>query len=340
MRLGFEGGQASARTLLKEGDVRFVALSWGGAVPPTDLRRRVQAAGLDRPPLAALAGPRQVPRPPVAQLPAAQRADAEGPDLRADRRDRRRRAPRRCPRRRAATATTTTASPGSGTPRSRCGGCTRSASTGRRVDFFSFIADIAERRRRPADHVRHRRRARARRSTSSTTCPGYADSRPVRIGNAAYAQQQHDVWGALLDSVYLHSKAVDHLDNRIWPILDKQVARGAQALARARRRDLGGARGAAALHLVQDHVLGRGRPRRPAGPDERARTARPPSGSWRPRRSRRTSSPTASTSAACSPSTTAARRSTRRCCSPRCVRFLPAGRPAHPRHRAGDRATS
>ena len=34
MRLGFEGGQASARTLLKEGDTRFVALSWGGAVPP------------------------------------------------------------------------------------------------------------------------------------------------------------------------------------------------------------------------------------------------------------------------------------------------------------------
>jgi GH15 family glucan-1,4-alpha-glucosidase len=35
MRMGFEGGQASTRTLLKEGDVRFVALSWGGAVPPT-----------------------------------------------------------------------------------------------------------------------------------------------------------------------------------------------------------------------------------------------------------------------------------------------------------------
>ena len=33
---------------------------------------------------------RRVPRPPVAQLPAAQRADAEGPDLRADRRDARR----------------------------------------------------------------------------------------------------------------------------------------------------------------------------------------------------------------------------------------------------------
>ena len=36
LRLGFEGGQANARTLLKEGDVRYVALSWGGAPPPMD----------------------------------------------------------------------------------------------------------------------------------------------------------------------------------------------------------------------------------------------------------------------------------------------------------------
>ena len=61
------------------------------------LRRRLQAPGLDRPPLAALAGPRPVPRPPVAQLPAAQRAHAEGPDLRADRRARRRGQRPRCP---------------------------------------------------------------------------------------------------------------------------------------------------------------------------------------------------------------------------------------------------
>ncbi len=66
--------------------------------------------------------------------------------------------------------------------------------------------------------------------------PGYADSRPVRIGNAAYSQRQHDVWGALLDSVYLHSQAVDHLDNRIWPILDRQVS---EALKHWREPDAG-----------------------------------------------------------------------------------------------------
>ena len=34
MRLGFEGGRAAARTLLKEGDQRFIALSWGSKAPP------------------------------------------------------------------------------------------------------------------------------------------------------------------------------------------------------------------------------------------------------------------------------------------------------------------
>ena len=58
----------------------------------------------------------------------------------------------------------------------------------------------------------------------------------MRIGNAAYSQRQHDVWGALLDSVYLHSKAADHLDNRIWPILERQVG---EALKHWREPDAG-----------------------------------------------------------------------------------------------------
>jgi alpha,alpha-trehalase len=37
---------------------------------------------------------------------------------------------------------------------------------------------------------------------------GYGDSRPVRIGNGAFDQRQNDVWGALLDSIYLHEKAL------------------------------------------------------------------------------------------------------------------------------------
>jgi GH15 family glucan-1,4-alpha-glucosidase len=37
---------------------------------------------------------------------------------------------------------------------------------------------------------------------------GYEGSAPVRIGNGAYDQRQNDVWGALLDSIYLHEKAL------------------------------------------------------------------------------------------------------------------------------------
>ena len=37
---------------------------------------------------------------------------------------------------------------------------------------------------------------------------GYEGSRPVRIGNGAFDQRQNDVWGALLDSIYLHEKAL------------------------------------------------------------------------------------------------------------------------------------
>jgi GH15 family glucan-1,4-alpha-glucosidase len=37
---------------------------------------------------------------------------------------------------------------------------------------------------------------------------GYDGAKPVRIGNGAFDQRQNDVWGALIDSVYLHEKAL------------------------------------------------------------------------------------------------------------------------------------
>ena len=52
---------------------------------------------------------------------------------------------------------------------------------------------------------------------------GYEGARPVRIGNGAYDQRQNDVYGAVLDSVYLHSKKRDHIPERLWPVLIDQV---------------------------------------------------------------------------------------------------------------------
>jgi GH15 family glucan-1,4-alpha-glucosidase len=52
---------------------------------------------------------------------------------------------------------------------------------------------------------------------------GYENARPVRVGNGAYNQRQNDVFGAVLDSVYLHSKKRDHIPERLWPVLVDQV---------------------------------------------------------------------------------------------------------------------
>jgi GH15 family glucan-1,4-alpha-glucosidase len=52
---------------------------------------------------------------------------------------------------------------------------------------------------------------------------GYGGARPVRIGNGAVKQRQNDVYGAFLDSVYIHSKTRDGLPEGMWPIAREQV---------------------------------------------------------------------------------------------------------------------
>ena len=52
---------------------------------------------------------------------------------------------------------------------------------------------------------------------------GYEGAAPVRIGNAAFNQRQNDVYGALLDSVYIHVKVQDHLPHELWDALCRQV---------------------------------------------------------------------------------------------------------------------
>ena len=65
---------------------------------------------------------------------------------------------------------------------------------------------------------------------------GYEGARPVRVGNGAYKQHQHDVWGAVIESIYLHAESRDHLPERWWPILKRLVQ---QALDHWREPDCG-----------------------------------------------------------------------------------------------------
>jgi GH15 family glucan-1,4-alpha-glucosidase len=102
-------------------------------------------------------------------------------------------------------------------------------------DYFYFLADLAEEgadlqimygiggerelTERELDHL-----------------SGYDGARPVRVGNAAWDQRQHDVWGVVLDSFHLHVQSGDELSERHWSMLARQVE---TALERWREGDQG-----------------------------------------------------------------------------------------------------
>jgi alpha,alpha-trehalase len=71
---------------------------------------------------------------------------------------------------------------------------------------------------------------------------GYAGARPVRIGNGAFDQRQNDVYGAVLDSVLLHTRRSQRLPRRLWPIVEAQ-ARCATAVWREPDQGIWEARG-------------------------------------------------------------------------------------------------
>jgi GH15 family glucan-1,4-alpha-glucosidase len=65
-----------------------------------------------------------------------------------------------------------------------------------------------------------------RRDLTETTrddMSGYAGASPVRIGNGAFDQRQNDVYGAVLDSILLHTRHSQRLARRLWPIVQAQA---------------------------------------------------------------------------------------------------------------------
>ncbi len=221
LRLGFEGSKATARTLLKEGDVRFCALAWTEHEPPRTFdqayRRLVWTAHHWQHWLARGRFPDHRWRPHLERSALTLKGLSFAPTG-------------------ALVAASTTSLP--------------EVARGERNwdyrytwirdstfalwdlytlgfdweanDYLWFIADLAERDEelqvlyavdgeqtldeRILDHLH-----------------GYEGARPVRIGNAADKLRQHDVWGAVLNSFYVHIRSRDRLDERLWPIVKRQV---------------------------------------------------------------------------------------------------------------------
>jgi GH15 family glucan-1,4-alpha-glucosidase len=221
MRLGFEAGRATARTLVKEGDTRFVALSWTEHAPPD-----TYADARDRLVWTAHHWQHWLARGDFPDHPWRRHLQRSALTLKGL---------TFAPTGALLAAATTSLPETPGGERNWDYRYTwiRDSTFAlwalytlgfdwEAKDFFWFIADVAERDdelqvlygidgegdvpERILDHL-----------------SGYDGAKPVRIGNDAYKQRQHDVWGAVLDSFYIHIRSRDRLDERVWPILVHQV---------------------------------------------------------------------------------------------------------------------
>ncbi|HEY1488088.1 MAG TPA: glycoside hydrolase family 15 protein, partial [Micromonosporaceae bacterium] len=90
-------------------------------------------------------------------------------------------------------------------------------------DFMQFVADIE-----PTEDgsLQIMYGIDGRRDLTETTrdeLSGYEGAHPVRLGNGAFDQKQNDVFGAVLDSILLHTRHSQRLPRRLWPIVVSQA---------------------------------------------------------------------------------------------------------------------
>ena len=91
-------------------------------------------------------------------------------------------------------------------------------------EFMQFVADLEP---NPDGGLQIMYGIDGRRDLTESTrddLTGYEGASPVRIGNGAFDQRQNDVYGAVLDSLLLHTSRSRHLPRRLWPLIKSQAA--------------------------------------------------------------------------------------------------------------------
>ena len=222
IRIGLEGPSARSRTLLREGDTRYVALSWGSRKPPKDYedayKRLTWTAHHWQHWLARGNFPDHRWRPYLTRSALTLKGLTFSPTG-------------------AIAAAATTSLPE--TPRGERNwdyryswirdatfalwGLYTLGFEWEASDYFAFLTDVVERDRGDIQIVYGIDGRSDLEESVLEHLHGYQGARPIRIGNAAYRQQQHDVWGVVLDSLYLHTRSRDRLDDRVWQMARHQV---------------------------------------------------------------------------------------------------------------------
>ncbi|MCW2996075.1 MAG: glycoside hydrolase family 15 protein, partial [Conexibacter sp.] len=103
-------------------------------------------------------------------------------------------------------------------------------------DFIQFVADLGRNEDGALQIMYGIGGERVLEEQTLDHLTGYEGAQPVRIGNDAYRQRQNDVFGAVLDSFWLHAKEYGHNSARLWPVIHDQVE---QAIASWRLPDQG-----------------------------------------------------------------------------------------------------
>ena len=121
-------------------------------------------------------------------------------------------------------------------------------------EFMQFVADLEP---NPDGGLQIMYGIDGRRDLTESTrdeLSGYEGAQPVRLGNGAFDQRQNDVYGAVLDSLLLHTRRNKHLPRRLWPLVKSQ-AEGALASWREPDQGIWEARGAP-QHYVSSKLMG------------------------------------------------------------------------------------